>query len=133
MRVYQTDESGIFVGVTTADKDPLGGDWLVPAGCVPVEPPSFEAGNLARWTGNGWAIEPIVIEEEPQPEIMSAEEEIRANRNGLLAASDWTQVDDAKVDKVAWAAYRQALRDITDQAGFPHDVVWPTKPTEATA
>lgn len=31
----------------------------------------------------------------------------------------------------AWADYRQALLDIPDQAGFPHDVVWPTKPTEA--
>lgn len=27
-----------------------------------------------------------------------------------------------------WAAYRRALLDITAQAGFPHDVVWPTKP-----
>lgn len=31
----------------------------------------------------------------------------------------------------AWADYRQALLDVPDQAGFPHDVVWPTKPTEA--
>lgn len=28
----------------------------------------------------------------------------------------------------AWAAYRRALLDITDQAGFPHSVTWPTKP-----
>lgn len=33
----------------------------------------------------------------------------------------------------AWADYRQALLDIPQQSGFPHDVVWPTKPTEATA
>ena len=31
----------------------------------------------------------------------------------------------------AWADYRQALLDIPQQAGFPHEVVWPTKPTEA--
>ena len=53
--------------------------------------------------------------------------EIRAERNRLLAASDWTQVADAPVDQAAWATYRQALRDITAQAGFPNDIVWPTK------
>lgn len=56
------------------------------------------------------------------------EKEIRTERNLLLAQSDWTQLGDAGVDKAAWAAYRQALRDITDQAGFPHEVDWPAKP-----
>ena len=54
--------------------------------------------------------------------------EIRGMRSMLLFSSDWTQVNDAQVDAVAWATYRQALRDITDQAGFPNEVVWPTKP-----
>ena len=53
---------------------------------------------------------------------------VRSNRNNKLTASDWTQVIDAPVDKAAWATYRQALRDITGQAGFPHEVNWPTKP-----
>jgi len=38
-------------------------------------------------------------------------QQMRAHRNLLLAASDWTQVADAPVDKQAWAAYRQQLRD----------------------
>ena len=54
--------------------------------------------------------------------------EYRVQRNKLLAASDWTQVEDAPVDKAAWATYRQALRDISAQAGFPATVVWPTQP-----
>ena len=49
-------------------------------------------------------------------------------RNGLLAASDWTQVADAPVDRAAWADYRQALRNITSQAGFPENIIWPTQP-----
>ena len=53
---------------------------------------------------------------------------VRADRDGKLAESDWTQVADAPVDKAAWATYRQALRDITAQAGFPYEVTWPTKP-----
>jgi hypothetical protein len=53
---------------------------------------------------------------------------VRAERSSLLTASDWTQVADAPVDQAAWATYRQALRDIPDQPGFPHNVAWPTKP-----
>jgi hypothetical protein len=50
---------------------------------------------------------------------------VRDDRNKRLADSDWTQVADAPVDKAAWAAYRQALRDVTAQEGFPWNVQWP--------
>lgn len=49
-------------------------------------------------------------------------------RNQLLSESDWTQLPDVTVDKSAWATYRQALRDVPLQQGFPHNVVWPTPP-----
>ena len=57
-----------------------------------------------------------------------AETNIREQRNYLLSESDWTQVSDSPVDKAAWATYRQALRDITAQEGFPFNVTFPTKP-----
>ena len=53
---------------------------------------------------------------------------VRASRKTKLAESDWTQVADAPVDQAAWAAYRQALRDITTQAGFPWTITWPEQP-----
>lgn len=53
---------------------------------------------------------------------------IRAARNQKLKDTDWTQVADAPVDKAAWAAYRQSLRDISTQTGFPWEVQWPTEP-----
>jgi hypothetical protein len=53
---------------------------------------------------------------------------VREQRNALLAASDWTQLADSTVDKAAWATYRQALRDIPLQAGFPYNVVWAVTP-----
>jgi hypothetical protein len=59
-----------------------------------------------------------------QVEVLLATD-ARAERNTLLAASDWTQIPDAPVDQAAWATYRQALRDITAQAGFPADINWP--------
>lgn len=53
---------------------------------------------------------------------------VRKHRDQILQASDHTQLEDAPGDKQAWAAYRQALRDITAQPGFPRNVVWPNAP-----
>ena len=52
----------------------------------------------------------------------------RAYRNTLLSDCDWTQLQDAPVNQQAWANYRQELRDVTKQAGFPWDIAWPEKP-----
>jgi hypothetical protein len=53
---------------------------------------------------------------------------VRADRDKRLAETDWTQVADAPVDKTAWATYRQALRDVPAQEGFPWDVTFPEQP-----
>ena len=53
---------------------------------------------------------------------------VRAERNRLLAESDWTQVADAPVNATAWAVYRQALRDVPQDFASPDDVVWPAAP-----
>lgn len=67
----------------------------------------------------------------PDPVIEAAK--VRARRDQLLVESDvyvlpdrWATMTSEK--QSAWAAYRQALRDIPDQAGFPLDVQWPNKP-----
>jgi hypothetical protein len=53
---------------------------------------------------------------------------IRARRDVLIAKTDWTQLPDVPLPtKEAWATYRQALRDITQQAD-PHNISWPTPP-----
>jgi hypothetical protein len=53
---------------------------------------------------------------------------VRASRTQLLKDCDWTQIADSTADKTAWATYRQALRDITTQAGFPWTITWPDAP-----
>lgn len=59
-----------------------------------------------------------------------AAEVTKGIRNRLLNQSDWTQLPDVPLaTKEAWAIYRQALRNITNQAGFPTQVEWPTKPS----
>lgn len=53
---------------------------------------------------------------------------VRAQRDRLLLACDWTQLPDVPLaTQTAWASYRQALRDITLQAD-PFNLVWPVTP-----
>jgi len=53
---------------------------------------------------------------------------VRNQRTEKLKDCDWTQIADSTADKTAWATYRQALRDITSQAGFPWTITWPDAP-----
>lgn len=53
--------------------------------------------------------------------------EVREERNTLLAETDWWAVSDRTMTQ-AEIDYRQALRDVPEQAGFPHNITWPTKP-----
>ena len=83
---------------------------------------------------NGWVYKVAVADltaEEIQSAKDSAMAQIRGQRNSLLSACDWTQIADSTADKTAWAAYRQALRDlpstVSDARTFsdwPHDPNW---------
>jgi hypothetical protein len=56
---------------------------------------------------------------------------VRTQRTEKLRDCDWTQLDDtpmSNTQKAGWAEYRQALRDVPNQAGFPFDIEWPTQP-----
>lgn len=78
-----------------------------------------------------WSVAWVVTNKSPEQLLVELEAKInhvRADRNAKLSASDWTQLADAQVNKTAWATYRQALRDIPSQAGFPWDVTYPTAP-----
>ena len=69
-------------------------------------------------------------------DIPMTDEEARAQRDKLLAETDWTQVLDAPIDaetREAYRAYRQALRDIPEQEGFPAAITWPELPAVTKA
>jgi hypothetical protein len=53
---------------------------------------------------------------------------IRYQRDQLLLACDWTQVEDSTADKTAWATYRQALRDLPTKNADPKKIKFPTRP-----
>ncbi len=77
------------------------------------------------FTGDSAAADQVAYEAGKDADQAAA---IRTQRDSKLTSTDWTQVDDAPVDKAAWATYRQALRDVPTQTGFPWEVTWPTTP-----
>jgi len=86
---------------------------------VPIKP-----GPHYSWNGMQW-----IDQRTPETEWPV----VRAKRNQLLTATDWTQLPDVPLaTKEAWATYRQALRDITQQAD-PFNIVWPVPPAEVEA
>lgn len=69
-------------------------------------------------------------------DILMTAEEARTERDKLLEETDWTQVLDAPIDaatREAYRAYRQALRDIPQQEGFPDTITWPELPEKVKA
>jgi hypothetical protein len=54
---------------------------------------------------------------------------LRYWRDAELARTDWTQVEDAPVDKTAWATYRQSLRDLPASNSDPRKIELPSVPS----
>jgi hypothetical protein len=79
-----------------------------------------------RWLWK-WSISEMSDETKAAKDAEQAKA-VRSDRDKRLSDTDWTQVADAPVDKAVWATYRQALRDVPAQAGFPYDITWPSKP-----
>lgn len=95
----------------TEQKDPeyVDGKWVVGYNVVDIPQEELDA------TAEGIRIE--------------AENSVRNQRNNLLRESDWTQLPTGPLtqeQKDAWETYRQKLRDVSNQEGFPFDIIWPT-------
>lgn len=90
-------------------------------GDTPVEiPPKPNDFSIFDYTSKEWV-----------PDTYRASREVLQKRQKLLVASDWTQLPNGPLTaekQQAWATYRQALRDITAQPGYPTNVEWPTAP-----
>jgi len=73
--------------------------------------------------GNRWFIG-YTVKDKPVEVAKSA---VRNRRDALIAETDWMALSDNTLTP-EWSTYRQALRDITGQDGFPYQVTWPIKP-----
>lgn len=83
---------------------------------------SFEQDAVGNWSL------PYMVEQQP---LEQAERNIRFRRDDLLQETDWVVIKSYERGQnipAEWELYRQALRDITEQTGFPYDVAMPTKP-----
>lgn len=108
-------------------------------GLAPVKPttPPREAHtiNLERTAilkGDIWVekwLEIPATEEQIKERTASCANNARQKRNQLLAECDWTQLSDAPtLASDSWMAYRQSLRDVPKQQGFPWNITWPQTP-----
>jgi hypothetical protein len=64
-------------------------------------------------------------------DVTIASAEAINKRNTLLQISDWTQIPNNPLtteQQQEWATYRQALRDIPQQSGYPFNIIWPVQP-----
>jgi hypothetical protein len=97
-------------------------DWVDPDGRELVYAPRGAGVEIGaeRQSDGSWKM--------PEPPVEKVARSVRYQRDQLLDDSDWTQVPDAPVDHQAWAEYRQALRDLPQQEGFPQEITWPQKP-----
>lgn len=96
----------------------MGRVCYIAAGLLCIAPPRPSATCTFDFQSRQWA-----------PDAALADREARARRSELLTACDWSQLPDvALATQLLWRTYRQALRDMTGQAGYPFTIAWPTPP-----
>jgi hypothetical protein len=125
LRVIRTDNIDLQIG---ANEDYIEGsyndmNYYIDDNREPVEIPEKTSPYAEfDYSAKAWVLNPAL-----------AIREVKTKRLQLLSSSDWTDTLSAKTrlgDELynQWQTYRQALRDITDQAGYPLNVVWPAQP-----
>lgn len=83
----------------------------------------------SRWE-TSWTVRDMTTEELEERRVSEAAA-VRLKRDHLLQETDWVVTkayEHNEIIPTEWKVYRQALRDITIQEGFPHSITWPIKP-----
>lgn len=111
---FQFDAQGVYIGPVEADECPENATPITPSGVG-------SEGKTPVWDGKEWKL--------TDNEAIFKSVEARIKRDALLAGSDFSQLADAKVDAKEWAEYRQALREVPKQKGFPNAIEWPVRPS----
>jgi len=122
-KVVQTNdiESQIQTGETYIDGLFDDSIYYIENNEVVAIPPKPDKYSLFNFTTKQWV----------QQENLAIAD-VLPKRQKALYSSDWTQIPNGPLtseQQSAWATYRQKLRDITAQSGYPFDVIWPTPPT----
>lgn len=139
-KVYNYDpRNGDYTGESLADPNPMEpGRYLIPDFATTQKPTRPGKGQRVVFKGGKWQAEavPARTPEAPPQGNPSPKGRVlmaRAKRNGLLSVTDYTMLPDfpgGPESVTAWKAYRQALRDVPTQPGFPDEISWPTPPVK---
>jgi len=124
---HQLDRDGVYIGSFEVENFIESIDETPPH-CTDISPPTLTDGQQARFVAGTWEVEPKPVYAAVMQPYEEAAAVVRTRRNMLLSESDYTQLPDVNVDRASWGAYRDKLRDISSQDGFPFSVVWPEKP-----
>ncbi len=123
------DESAVHPVITVPNPD-----CKIPADAVEITAAEHAALLDARSQGKHIQADatgrPVAVDP-PPPSDAELAAVARAKRDRMIADCDWTVLPDAPLTSAqltAWKAYRQALRDVTQQAGFPQQIDWPVAP-----
>ena len=155
-------ETGVYVGSMMMDESPLEPDvWLMPANSTLDAPPPAGAGEIAVRAGDVWTLmadqrgqrywladgsEHVIgaigetlpdgaLDAPPPPTDQQLADAARARRDALITATDYLLMPDYPISAEQLAevrAYRQVLRDVPLQEGFPQTIDWPTPPIITT-
>ena len=156
MKIYNyADTTGEYLWESEAGISPLDSEPLIPRNATSIIPPAAQPKKARVFNGKAWTLvddfrgeiryvkgtrNPFVIDflgpisqdlyqDEMQPYTTHEKwSQVRSQRDGLLFASDWTQLSDSPINSSAWAIYRQELRDIPQTFSTPESVIWPSKP-----
>lgn len=99
---------------------------IVPFNATPDDPEDYGR-ELYEMLSTTYVNQVALCSQEEKDEDAAAW--VKHERNLKLAETDWITSSDVQLENQAeWLVYRQALRDISDQPGYPHEVVWPEEP-----
>ena len=125
--VKKSDMSIVSVYEGTPNQSKFGGAWGESSHVHIAVPNGMDAAYVRVHDVSG----KLAVSEYTEVKAAAKLAELRAVRESKLAATDWTQLPDVPFgssEKANWAAYRQALRDITEHYQSLDTVVWPTEP-----
>lgn len=127
-------EEGV-ISSEEATKEELVASGVTEVGAINIQPPHNEyIQKLQAVLQSDGTWKEQWVQQETSDEYRANQTRKRAtqvlkDRAVYLGYTDWTQMPDVVLgNKEAWAEYRQALRDVTAQEGFPWQVVWPSRP-----
>lgn len=130
--------TGAFICSGKAQPSPLEpGEFLIPANSTETPPIDPKPGFVVCFKNGDWQhvseemVNAILQMPKNGREKQNEEMAALALRNKLLKDSDWTQLSDtpmATAKRIEWGNYRQQLRDLPKQKGWPNKVEWPQKP-----